>query len=68
MVDRKARNLFRKNRQFSRGKGVYICIQNNLDSYPVNEKFLLDENLEQIWCMTEVGKENFLLNTCIKLK
>ncbi len=61
-------NLFRKNRQFSRGKGVCIYIRNNLDSYPVNEKFLLDENLEQIWCMTEVGKENFLCGCIYKTK
>ena len=33
-------NLYRKDRQFSRGGGVCIYIRDNLNSYPVNEKCL----------------------------
>ena len=57
-------NLYRKDRQFSRGGGVCIYIRDNLNYYPVNEKCLLNENVEQIWCVIEVAKEK-ILGGCI---
>ncbi|XP_065683341.1 uncharacterized protein LOC136096115 [Hydra vulgaris] len=53
-------NLFRKDRQFSRGGGVCIYIQENIKSYEINEKYLINENIEQVWCLIEIGKEQIL--------
>nr|XP_047132600.1 uncharacterized protein LOC124811285 [Hydra vulgaris] len=39
--------LFRKDRQFSRSGGVCIYIQENIKSYEINEKYLINENIEQ---------------------
>ena len=53
-------NLYRKDHHFSRGGGLEIYIRDNLNSYPVNEKCLLEENVEKKWCVIEVGKEKIL--------
>ncbi|XP_065681383.1 uncharacterized protein LOC136095090 [Hydra vulgaris] len=53
-------NLSRKDRQFSRGGSVCIYIQENIKSYEINEKYLINENIEQVWCLIEIGKEQIL--------
>nr|XP_047141009.1 uncharacterized protein LOC124816049 [Hydra vulgaris] len=53
-------NLFRKDCQFSRGGGVCIYIQENIKSSEINEKYLINENIEQVWCLIEIGKEQIL--------
>ena len=53
-------NLFRKDREYSRGGGVGIYIANSIKSFQVNEKCLLDNQIEQVWCSIEIGLDNIL--------
>jgi hypothetical protein len=53
-------NLFRKDREFSRGGGVCIYVENQIKSYQVNEICLLDNSIEQVWCSIEIGQDNIL--------
>ena len=53
-------NLFRTDREHSRGGGVCIYITDLVKSYQVNEKCLLDKSIEQVWCSIEIGLDNIL--------
>ena len=53
-------NLFRKDREYGRGGGVGIYVENSVKSYPVSEKCLLDNKIEQVWCSIEIGSDNIL--------
>ena len=53
-------SLFRKDRSTRRGAGVCIYVQENIKSYEIHDKDLINENIEQIWCLIEVGKEKIL--------
>ena len=53
-------SLFRKDRNSGRGGGVCIYTHNDLKSFVVNEKCLINDRAEQIWAIIEVGIETIL--------
>ena len=52
-------NLFRRDRD-GRGGGVCIYIKNNLKSYIIDDEFLNSRDVEQTWCMVEIGSEKII--------
>ena len=52
-------NLFRRDRN-GRGGGVCIYIKNNLKSYIIDDEFLNSRDVEQTWCMVEIGSEKII--------
>jgi hypothetical protein len=53
-------NLFRTDREHSRGSGVCMYITDLVKSYQVNEKCLLDKSIEIVWFSIEIGWDNIL--------
>jgi hypothetical protein len=56
----KGYTLFRMDRRDGRGSGVCIYIKEDIKAYEVSEKCLNNPNVEQIWCVVELGLEKVL--------
>jgi hypothetical protein len=52
-------NLFRSDRD-GRGGGVCIFIKNNFKSYIIDDEFLNSRDIEQTWCIVEIGSEKII--------
>ena len=52
-------NLFRKDRD-GRGGGACIYIKNNIESYTIDDILLNSREIEQIWCIVEIGSEKII--------
>ncbi len=55
-------SLFRKDRTDKKGGGVCIFVEESIKSYSISHPKLSNKNIEQVWCVIEVGGEKILFS------